>query len=212
MSAIANFKKRREAAKAQQSPTATKTTATLAPENEALSLLSKLFNCSNELAISAAEAFVGKGLHIVDDEVHMFEPNPHYVDHTSGKDEAVITEATEQQKINAEVGVKLVETLKNLQKEQAESTDSVSDAAETAIDAADKVSDSADKVSSAAGDLESAASSVDNSASNLAYTADDLGQVAAELKEATAELKKPSAAQESSHGAKAAAPKSSSKK
>ena len=192
MSAIANFKKRREAAKAkQQNPSNQYAASTPAPENEALWLLGKLFNCSNELAIGTAEAFVGKGLHIIDDEVHMFEPNPHYVDHTSGKDQTVITEATEQQKINAEVGVNLVETLKSLQQEKAEPTDSVTDAADS---------------------VEQSASAIDDSASDLAYSADSIANAASDIKEATAELKKPSAAPASSHGEKAVKPKNNSKK
>lgn len=198
MSAIANFKKRREAAKAKQDSSNQDAASTPAPENEALWLLGKLFNCSNELAIGAAEAFVGKGLHIVDDEVHMFEPNPHYVDPASGKDQTVITEATEQQKINAEVGVNLVETLKSIQQEQAESTDSVNDAADSVTDAAEKV--------------EQSASAIDDSANDLAYSADSIANSANDIKEATAELKKPSAAPESSHSKKTAAPKNNSKK
>tara|TARA_R110000796_G_scaffold12887_13_gene42124 strand:- start:3711 stop:4289 length:579 start_codon:yes stop_codon:yes gene_type:complete len=192
MSAIANFKKRRAAEKAkQQNPSNQDAASTPAPENEALWLLGKLFNCSNELAIGAAEAFVGKGLHIVDDEVHMFAPNPHYVDPASGKDQTVITEATEQQKINAEVGVNLVETLKSIQQEQAESADSVNNAADS---------------------VEQSASAIDDSASDLAYSADSIANSANDIKEATAELKKPSAAPASSHGEKAVKPKNNSKK
>ncbi|MDR9767681.1 hypothetical protein RJP56_16590 [Shewanella baltica] len=237
MSAIANFKKRREAERTQQNPTATETTATPAPENEALHLLAALLGCDVEEALEKAREAVEQKARFIKFKIG-FDPAKDadetaqatvtnndqgniasIIDHANAKEEAVITEATEQQKTNAEVGVKLVELLNNLKKEQEESTSTVSNAAETALDAADKVSDSAGKVSSAAGDLESAATNlenaagaVDDSASSLAYTADDLGQVADELKEATAELKKPSAAPASSHGAKAAAHKSSSKK
>jgi methyl-accepting chemotaxis protein len=106
--------------------------------------------------------------------------------------------ATEQQEINAEVGVKLVETLKSLQQEQAESTDSVNHAADSVTDAAEKV--------------EQSASAIDDSASDLAYSADSIANAASDIKEATAELKKPSAAPESLHSSKAVKPKSNSKK
>lgn len=197
MSAIANFKKRREAAKAQQSPTATETTATPAPENEALHLLAALLGCDVEEALEKAREAVEQKARFIKFKIS-FDPAK-----DAGKT-AIATVTTDEQGNIASISEHAAEL--------EDSAATVSDAAETAIDAADKVSESADKVSSAAGDLESAASSVDDSASNLAYTTDDLGQVAAELKEATAELKKPSEAQESSHGAKAAAPKSNSKK
>lgn len=197
MSAIANFRKRREAAKAQQSPTATETTATPAPENEALHLLAALLGCDVEEALEKAREAVEKNARFMSISFSF--------DQAEGKDQTAQATVTTDEQGN-------IASIIDHAAELEDSAATVNDAAETALDAADKVSESADKVSSAAGDLESAASSVDDSASNLAYTADDLGQVAAELKEATAELKKPSAAQESSHGAKAAAPKSNSKK
>ncbi|MCS6258856.1 hypothetical protein G3479_06195 [Shewanella baltica] len=198
MSAIANFRKRREAAKAQQSPTANETTAAPAPENEALELLAALLGCDVDQAIEQGREQVAKNAEFASRTGLQF-------DRAEGKDQTAQATVTTDEQGN-------ITSIIDHSAELEDSAATVSDAAETALDAADKVSESADKVSSAAGDLESAASSVDDSASNLAYTTDDLGQVAAELKEATAELKKPSAAQESSHGAKAAAPKSSSKK
>ena len=219
MSAIANFKKRREAAKAQQSPTATETTATPAPENEALHLLAALLGCDVEEALEKAREAVEQKARFIKFKIS-FDPAKD-ADKTeqatvTTDDQGNIASITEYGPFDVshdENGKIIISGgLEQTAAELEDSAATVSNAAETAIDAADKVSDSADKVSSAAGDLESAASSVDDSASNLAYTTDDLGQVAAELKEATAELKKPSAAQESSHGAKAAAPKSNSKK
>ncbi|MGI2181053.1 hypothetical protein ACRN9F_02190 [Shewanella oncorhynchi] len=198
MSAIANFKKRREAAKAQKSPTATETTATPAPENEALHLLAYLLGCDVDSAIE-------QGRNAAEEKEKFFEKMNRQFDLADESDETANATVTTDEQGNI---TSIIEHAAELE----DSAATVSDAAETAIDAADKVSESADKVSSAAGDLQSAASSVDDSASNLAYTTDDLGQVAAELKEATAELKKPSAVPASSHGAKAAAPKSSSKK
>ncbi|MCS6101404.1 hypothetical protein [Shewanella baltica] len=197
MSAIANFRKRREAEKAQQSPTANETTATPAPENEALHLLAYLLCCDVEEALEVAREAVKKKIHFLNFTIG--------VDTGEDQDKATAVSVTIDKQYD-------IASIIDHAAELEDSAATVSDAAETAIDAADKVSESADKVSNAAGDLDDAVSSVDQSASNLAYTADDLGQVAAELKEATAELKKPSAAPESSRGAKAAAPKSSSKK
>ncbi|MDP5146013.1 hypothetical protein ORI98_06135 [Shewanella sp. ULN5] len=113
-------------------------------------------------------------------------------------EKAAKNQATEQQEINAEVGVKLVETLKGLQQEQADSTDNVNNAADSVTDAAEKIDQSA--------------SNIDDSASDLAYSADSIANAASDIKEATAELKKPSAAPASSHGEKAVKPKKNSKK
>lgn len=198
MSAIANFKARREAAKRAQSLSADAPENTKAPENEALLLLAALLGCEVDQAIKQGREQVAKNAEFASRTGLQF-------DRAEGQDKTAQATVTTDEQGN-------IASISEHAAELEDSAATVSDAAETAIDAADKVSDSADKVSSAAGDLDDAVSSVDQSASNLAYTADDLGQVAAELKEATAELKKPSAAQESSHGAKAAAPKSSSKK
>ena len=191
MSAIANFKKRREAAKAKQHSPNQDAASKPAPENEALWLLGKLFNCSKELAIGAAEAFVGKGLHIVDDEVHMFAPNPHYFDPASGPDKSVVADV----KLDDDGNITAITEL----------SDSVNSAADSVNDAAGSVTDAADKV-------EQSASAIDDSASDLAYSADSIANSANDIKEATAELKKPSAAQKSSHSKKTAAPKNNSKK
>lgn len=198
MSAIANFRKRREAAKAQQSPTANETTATPAPENEALHLLAYLLGCDVDSAIE-------QGRNAAEEKEKFFEKMNRQFDLADESDQTAQATVTTDEQGN-------ITSIIDHSAELEDSAATVSDAAETALDAADKVSESADKVSSAAGDLDDAVSSVDQSASNLAYTTDDLGQVAAELKEATAELKKPSGVPASSHGAKAAAPKSNSKK
>ncbi|MEL4243356.1 hypothetical protein [Shewanella xiamenensis] len=198
MSAIADFKKRREAAKRAKSQAADSPENTKAPENEALLLLAALLGCDVDQAIEQGREQVAKNAEFASRTGLQF-------DRAEGQDQTAKATVTTDDQGNI---ASIIEHAAELE----DSAATVSNAAETALDAADKVSDSADKVSTAASDLESAASSVDDSASNLAYTADDLGQVAAELKEATAELKKPSAAPASSRGAKAAAPKRSSKK
>ena len=222
MSAIADFKKRREAEKARQASkeqfvntvaeTGVKLLNTLtdlsaqAKEQTALELLAALLGCDIDQAIEQGREQVEKNAEFASRTGLQF-------DRAEGKDKTAIATVTTDDQGNI-TSISGIHTL-----ELEDSAATVSDAAETTLDAADKVSDSADKVSSAAGDLDDAvtnlahaAGAVDQSTNDLAYTADDLGQVAAELKEATAELKKPSAAQESSRGAKAAAPKSSSKK
>lgn len=205
MSAIANFKKRREAAKAQQSPTANETTATPAPENEALHLLAYLLGCDVDSAIE-------QGRNAAEEKEKFFEKMNRQFDLADESDKTAIATVTTDDQGN-------IASIIDHAAELEDSAATVSDAAETALDAADKVSDSADKVSSAASELETvaanvdrAASAVDDSASSLAYTAEDLGDIKNELKDVAAELKKPSAAPASSHGAKAAAPKSNSKK
>ncbi|MFG0454931.1 hypothetical protein [Shewanella mangrovisoli] len=198
MSAIANFKARREAAKRAQSLPADAPENTKAQENEALLLLAALLGCDVDQAIEQGREQVAKNAEFASRTGLQF-------DRAEGQDQTAQATVTTDEQGN------IASTIEHAA-ELEDSAATVSNAAETALDAADKVSDSADQISTAASELETVASSVDDSASNLAYTADDLGQVAAELKEATAELKKPSAAPASSRGAKAAAPKRSSKK
>ncbi|WP_338725688.1 hypothetical protein V8687_18240 [Shewanella baltica] len=220
MSAIADFKKRREAEKNRQASkeqfvntvaeTGVKLFNTLtdlsaqAKEQTALHLLAALLGCDVEEALEKAREAVENNIRIMNITIGF--------DTAEGQDETAYATVTtdDQGNINS-----IIEHAAELE----DSAATVSDAADAAIDAADKVSDSADQISTAVSDLENvaasvdrAANTVDDSASNLAYTADDIGQVTTDLKEATAELKKPSAAPASSHGAKAAAQKNSSKK
>ncbi|MEN3159580.1 hypothetical protein ABC502_14465 [Alkalimonas sp. NCh-2] len=167
MSAIANFKKRREAQRAQREERNSEDAKTVAPENEALTLLALLLCCDEDKAIELAREEVERKARFV-----------MYDDKLQGDEKANETMATEQ---------------------------ASDDAAAQAVDAADTVSSAADNVNAATADLE-------GTASQLADKADDISQATEDLKVATEELKKPSAARPSSHGKKAAAPKSSSKK
>ena len=198
MSAIADFKKRREAAKSAQSLPADAPENTKAPENEALLLLAALLGCEVDQAIEQGREQVAKNAEFASRTGLQF-------DRAEGQDQTAQATVTTDDQGNI---ASIIERAAELE----DSAASVSNAAETALDAADKVSDSAEQISTAASDLESAASSVDDSASSLAYTAEDLGDIKNELKDVAAELKKPSAAPASSRGAKAAAPKRSSKK
>jgi hypothetical protein len=188
MSVIANFKKRREQRKNNEQPSVEReATQTPAPENEALSLLAYLLGCDESQAIERArEAAEEKASFITS-----------------------ITEEAEQKKINAEVGVKLVKTLQDLQQEQAAAVNQTSDSVNHA---ADSVSHAADKVDQSASAIDDSASNIDDSASDLAYSADSIANAANDIKQATSELKKPSAAPKSSHSKKVAEPKKNLKK
>ncbi|WP_413485397.1 hypothetical protein [Shewanella baltica] len=244
MSAIANFKKRREAENRIKSQTAHPLDYTFARQNKSLNdvqvtlggLVDEFIEKNNEIGRKPRLIEFNIGVYFAESEdktdvftitadekgnfvsiiEHLAETNDGAsnlaIDTAEGKDQTAQATVTTDEQGNI---TSIIENAAELE----DSAATVSEAAETALDAADKVSESADKVSNAAGDLddaatnlENAAGAVDDSASSLAYTTDDLGQVAAELKEATAELKKPSAVPASSHGAKAAAPKSNSKK
>lgn len=203
MSAIANFKARREAAKRAKSLPADAPENTKAPENEA-------FRDTQVFLGGLADKFIGNhnGL---DRKPRLIEFNIGVYFGDSEDKTDVFTITTDDQGNIASI----IEHTAELE----DSAATVSNAAETALDAADKVSDSAEQICTAASELETvaanvdrAASSVDDSASSLAYTADDLGDIKNELKDVAAELKKPSAVPASSRGAKAAAPKRSSKK
>lgn len=193
MSAIANFKKRREAQRAQREQGAKRTSETdnKAPENEALTLLAKVLNCQPENAIDIAKGLIETA------ERDGF-------DFVIGLD---VSEATAMLQAD-EDGKTVIKELVGIDWGKADleaSASAVDDAAANVAGAADNVDAAADKVNEAASDLE-------GTASQLADNADDISQATEDLKVATEELKKPSAARPSSHGKKAAAPKSSSKK
>lgn len=197
MGAIADFKKRRAAERAEQANvtrTKKQVSETKAPENEALALLAALLCCDVDQAIEQAKELVEKGAYIAGlteeqlDEVQQQSG----VDLASGEDKTVIANVKGGQ----------IESINELAKQTATDLEQSAGAVEGAADA---VTGAAEQVGSAAADLE-------DTASQLAYTADDIGQATAELKEATAELKKPLAGQKSSSGKKADEQKSSSKK
>jgi methyl-accepting chemotaxis protein len=194
MSAIANFKKRREAAKAQQqNPSNQYAASTPVPENEALQLLAALLYCDKSVAITNAKIIVEKGGYIAGlTEAQLNELETQiYIDLASGPDKGVIAQVTHDDAGNITAITELSDSVNS-------ATDSVTDAAGSVTYAADKV--------------EQSANAIDDSASDLAYSADSIANAANDIKEATAELKKPSAAPASSHGEKAVKPKNNSKK
>ncbi len=183
MSAIANFKKRREMQRALQNNTVDEA-GTPAPENEALTLLAALLGVDEKVAITQAKILIGLGAYI------------------AGLTKEQLAAVEEQAaKHEPEMELKNDAVTGDLERAATELASSAS----TVEGAADAVTGAAEEINNAAGGLE-------DTANQLAYSAEDIGQATAELKEATAELKKPSAAQKSSRGAKAAAQKSNSKK
>ena len=202
MSAIADFKKRRLAAKAKQkaaAETGKKLVDTLqglsddAKENTALKLLAQLLGCDKADAINIAQEYVDQNITFFDKG---FDP-------ANGEEQTVFVEVTLDDENNVEsVEVKHVET----------TTDELNTNIANADDAAESLADSAEQASSAASNIESAADKASDAASELAYSADDINQTNSELKEAVDELKKPSEEQKSSNSKSKTQQKSSSKK
>lgn len=187
MSAIANFKKRREAQRALQNNAAGDATAENfqpAPENEALTLLAALLGCEVDNAIPLAKELLEQGA---------------YIDGLVEKKVATLDDTTEEESETTEPQNDTVTA--DLERTASD----IESSASTVEGAADAVTGAAEQISSAAGGLE-------DTANQLAYSAEDIGQATAQLKEATEELKKPSAAQKSSRGGKAAPRRSNSKK
>lgn len=199
MSAIANFKKRREAQRAQQGSTTTQQAATPAPENEALALLAILLGCDEQEAIDQAKGLVRIAER--NELSFVIGMESKYAEEIVGVDEAALAEVIATEKTLNQTA-EPSDTAAQAANELTQSAANVEDAAAQVEDAAANVNAAAETVSTATGDLE-------ETASQLAYSAEDIGQATAELKEATEELKKPSAAQPSSRGKKAAEPKSS---
>lgn len=199
MSVIADFKKRRQAAKAKQkavSETGEKLVDTLqglsdeAKENTALKLLAKLLSVDESEAIEKAEWMVEQY------EKPDFDP-------TNGEKQTVFAEVTLDDENNVEsVELKQVET----------PTDELNTSIANADDAAESLAESAEQASSAASNIESAADKASDAASDLAYSADDINQANSELKETVDELKKPSGEPKSSNSKSKTQQKNSSKK
>ncbi len=198
MSVIADFKKRRQAAKAV-SETGKKLVDTLkglsdeAKEKTALKLLAQLLGCDEADAINIAQEYVDQNITFFDKG---FDP-------ANGEEQAVFAEVTLDDENNVEsVELKHVET----------TADELNTSIANADDAAESLADSAEQASSAASNIESAADKASDAASDLAYSADDINQANSELKETVDELKKPSEEQKSSNSKSKTQPKSKSQK
>jgi methyl-accepting chemotaxis protein len=156
MSAIANFKKRREAAKAQQqNPSNQYAASTPAPENEALALLAYLLGCDESEAIAKAHEAAEQKARFV--AINM--------DFSSGEDKTVTAQVTTDDDGNITAITEL--------------SDSVNDAADSVNHAADSVEQSASAIDDSANDLA-------YSADSIANAANDIKEATAELKKPSA--------------------------
>ncbi|KTF14825.1 hypothetical protein [Pseudoalteromonas sp. H105] len=191
MSAIADFKKRRLAAKAKRktvAETGEKLVDTLkgladeAKETTALKLLAQLLGCDESKAIETAQQYVDQNIHFFDVTMSVDPAAP-------DEDKTAVANVTLDEKGNIEnIDVSNVE------------------------DATDELNHSIDSASTAAGEIKTAADQASDAASDLAYQADDINAANSDLKDTVEELKKPSAAQKSSDSKKATEQKNSSKK
>lgn len=143
MSAIANFKKRREAAKAKQHSPNQDAASTPAPENEALALLAYLLGCDESEAIAKArEAAEQKARFVVMN-----------MDFSSGEDKSIVADV----KLDDDGNITAITEL----------SDSVNDAADSVNHAADSVEQSASAIDDSASDLAYSADSIANSANDI---------------------------------------------
>lgn len=188
MSAIANFKKRRDAVKATQAESQ-KLQEKPKPENAALRLLASVFNCSLVDALPAAKGFIEEGLHIVDGEVHMF------FEQQADTTKPEIEQASGELQDSADTA--------------SIAANDLADTADTVNETAGTLNDAANDAAGSASELSHTAENVADSASTIAEAAEEASQATAELKEVTAELKKPLAGPQSSPSEKSAKPKKS---
>lgn len=158
MGAIADFKKRRAAERAQQANVKTakqQVSETKAPENEALALLAALLGCDVDQAIEQAKELVEKGAYIAG----LTEEQLHEVQHQIGVDLASGEDKT--------------------------ATD-LEQSAGAVEGAADAVTGAAEQVGSAAADLEDTASQLAYTADSIGQATAELQEATAELKKPSA--------------------------
>lgn len=134
MSAIANFKKRRQAQREQQAQTADTLEVKAVPENEALHLLAELIGCDIEDAITEARKLVDKAAYIA-----WKYAEPSSWQEAEPSSEADSTNAIEQaaDAVNS-------------------SAENISDAASTLDDTASQLAYSADDIGNATAELKEA--------------------------------------------------------
>ncbi|WP_193051102.1 hypothetical protein [Pseudoalteromonas undina] len=186
MSAIANFKKRKLAEKANSNATTGNAEITITPANTALKLLAQLLGCDESKAIETAQEYVGHTITFYcEDDL----PTLHVDPAVPGEDKTAVADVTLDESGNIEnIDVSNVE------------------------DATDELNESINTASNAAGEIESAADKASDAASDLAYQADEINNANSDLAETVKELKKPSAAPKSSNSKSKTKQKNSSKK
>ena len=166
MSAIANFKKRRLAAKAKQGDQQAKPVT-------ALALLATLLGCNESKAIETAQEYV-------DQNINFFDVNMSFDPAAPGEDKTAVAEATLDDKGNIEsVDVSPVE----------DATDELNQSISTASNAAGEIESAADKASDAASDLAYQADDINAANSALADTVEELKKPSAAQKSSNSKSK-----------------------
>lgn len=152
MSAIANFKKRRLAAKVKTGDAQ----ATITPEATALKLLAQLLGCDESKAIETAQQYVDQNIKFFD---LGFDPA------AESKGKTAVAEVTHDDKGNIEsVDVSNVE----------DATDELNESINSASNAAGDIESAADKASDAASDLAYQADDINAANSDLKDTVEEL--------------------------------------
>ncbi|CAM2737965.1 hypothetical protein [Pseudoalteromonas distincta] len=154
MSAIANFKKRRLAAKAKTGDVQ----ATITPVNTALKLLAQLLDCDESKAIETAQEYV-------DQNIHFFDVNMSFDPAAPGEEKTAVADV-----ILDEIG-----NIENIDVSPVEdATDELNQSIDTASNAAGEIESAADKASDAASDLAYQADDINAANSALADTVEEL--------------------------------------
>lgn len=151
MSAIANFKKRRLAAKTKTGNAQT----TITPETTALKLLAQLLGCDESKAIETAQQYVDQNIKFFD---LGFDPA------AEGEDKTTVVYALDEKGNIESVDVSPVE----------DATDELNESINTASNAAGEILSAADKASDAASDLAYQADDINAANSDLKDTVDEL--------------------------------------
>ena len=166
MSAIANFKKRRLAAKTKTGNAQT----TITPETTALKLLAQLLGCDESKAIETAQQYVDQNIKFFD---LGFEPA------AEGEDKTAVVYALDEKGNIESVDVSNVE----------DATDELNESINTASNAAGDIENAADKASDAASDLAYQADDINAANSDLKDTVEELKKPSAAQKSSNSKSK-----------------------
>ena len=170
MSAIANFKKRRLAAKAKAKTGGADTAIT--PETTALKLLAQLLGCDESKAIEKAQECVEKNIHFVDVTMSF--------DKAEGEDKTAFANIKNDDKGNIEnIDVSPVE----------DATDELNHSIDSASNAAGEIKTAADQATDAASDLAYQADDINAANSDLKETVEELKKPSAAQKSSNSKSK-----------------------
>ncbi len=137
MSAISNFKKRRDAVKAKKSESQ-KLEDNPKPDNEALALLAALLGCDEQDAIANATELVERRARFVDMDIR--------IDPAAGNDKTVIAEVTKDDNGN----------ITDIKTDLEDSASSVNQAADSVETASSELASNADDITDATAELKQA--------------------------------------------------------